>query len=141
MRVLGIDLGTRRIGVAISDSAETVATPHAVIARSGDDLADWAAIGAVAHDLGAERLIVGLPLSLDGSTGPAAKRAFEEAEALSTVTGIPVELYDERLTTVAASRAPRPRARKGKRRVLDDAAATLILQSWLDDAHGLRRVE
>jgi putative Holliday junction resolvase len=139
MRVLGIDLGTRRIGVAVSDSAGTVATPHQVVARSGDDLADWATIAVIARELGAEQLIVGLPLSLDGSKGPAATRAEDEARGIAKATGIPVELHDERLTTVAAARAPRERTRKKKRRVVDDAAATLILQSWLD-VHGVHTV-
>ncbi|HUQ62570.1 MAG TPA: Holliday junction resolvase RuvX [Acidimicrobiales bacterium] len=139
MRVVGIDLGTRRIGVAVSDSGRTVATPHTVIDRSGDDRADWAAIGAVVRNLGAELLVVGLPLSLDGSRGPAATRAEGEAIALEAATGIPVELHDERLTTVAATRAPRQQSRKGKRRIVDDAAASLILQSWLD-VNGVRKV-
>ncbi|MDQ6927946.1 MAG: Holliday junction resolvase RuvX [Actinomycetota bacterium] len=132
MRVVGLDLGTRRIGVSVSDSNGSVATPHAVIERSGDEAADRVAIGAVASELGAEKLVVGLPLSLDGSTGPAAARAEQEAKSLEAATGIPVELHDERLTTVAASRAPRPRRRKQTRRVVDDTAAALILQSWLD---------
>lgn len=138
-RVLGIDLGTRRIGVAVSDSGGTVATPHAVIDRSGDDAVDRAAIAEVARDLGAGRVIVGLPLSLDGSRGPAAVRAEAEARALEIDIAIPVELHDERLTTVAALRAPRPRTGKKKRRVVDDVAASLILQSWLD-VHGVRTV-
>ena len=132
MRVIGLDLGTRRIGVAVSDSDGNVAAPHAVIERSGDDAADRAAIGAVAAQLGAGRLVVGLPLSLDGSRGPAARRAVEEAGALEAAIGIPVVLHDERLTTVAASRAPRSGGHKKSRRVVDDVAATLILQSWLD---------
>lgn len=139
MRVVGLDLGSRRIGVAVSDSAQTVATPHAVIERSGDDAADRVAIAKVVSDLGTARLVVGLPLSLDGSKGPAAIRAEAEAETLQAATGIPVELHDERLTTVAALRAPRPRSGKKKRRVVDDAAACLILQSWLD-VHGVRTV-
>ncbi len=132
MRVVGLDLGTRRIGVAVSDSDGSVAAPHTVIERSGDEAADRVAIGKVARDLGAGKLVVGLPLSLDGSRGPAATRAEQEAEALEVATGIPVELHDERLTTVAASRAPRAKGRKKTRRVVDDAAAALILQSWLD---------
>ncbi|MDQ6910082.1 MAG: Holliday junction resolvase RuvX [Actinomycetota bacterium] len=132
MRVVGLDLGTRRIGVAVSDSDGSVAAPHAVLERSGDDVADRLTIGVIARDLGAGKVIVGLPLSLDGSRGPAAIQAVEEAGALEEATGIPVELHDERLTTVVAARAPRGNGRKRTRRVVDDAAATLILQSWLD---------
>lgn len=132
MRVVGLDLGTRRIGVAVSDSDGSVAAPHTVIERSGDDVADRLAIGVIARDLDAGKVVVGLPLSLDGSRGPAAIGVAEEAGALEEATGIPVELHDERLTTVAATRAPRGGGRKRNRRVVDDVAATLILQSWLD---------
>lgn len=132
MRVVGVDLGTRRIGVAVSDSDRTVAAPHTVILRSGDAAADRAVLGAMARELGAEKLVVGLPLSLDGTMGPAATRAEQEAHVLEAETGIPIELHDERLTTVAASRAPRQKARRRARRVVDDSAAALILQSWLD---------
>src|SRR5206468_10838894 len=126
------------IGVAVSDSDGSVAAPHTVIERSGDEAADRVAIAKVARDLGAATLVVGLPLSLDGSRGPAATRAEKEAGALEAATGMPVELHDERLTTVAASRAPRAKGRKKTRRVVDDSAAALILQSWLD-VHRVRR--
>jgi putative Holliday junction resolvase len=138
VRVVGLDLGTRRIGVAVSDSDGRVAAPHTVIERSGDEAADRVAIGTVARSLGAGKLVVGLPLSLDGSRGPAATRAEVEAGALEAATGILVELHDERLTTVAASRAPRAKGRKKTRRVVDDSAAALILQSWLD-VHRVRQ--
>jgi putative Holliday junction resolvase len=132
VRVVGLDLGVRRIGVAVSDSGGSVATPHAVLERSGNDVADRATIAAVVRDLGAAKVVVGLPLSLDGSRGPAAVQAVDEAGALEQSIGIPVELHDERLTTVEASRAPRGKGRRRTRQVVDDAAATLILQSWLD---------
>lgn len=138
MRVVGLDLGVRRVGVAVSDSDGRLATPHAVLQRSGDPAADREAIAAVVRDVGAARLVVGLPLSLDGSRGPAAIRAIDEAGALETATGVPVELHDERLTTVEASRAPRSKGRTKTRRVVDDAAATLILQAWLD-VHRVRQ--
>jgi putative Holliday junction resolvase len=136
VRVVGLDLGSRRIGVAVSDSGGSVATPHMVLQRSGDDGADRSAIADLVRGLGAGRLIVGLPLSLDGSRGPAATRAVDEASALEQALGLPVELHDERFSTVEASRAPRSKGGRKTRRVVDDAAAALILQSWLD----LRRV-
>jgi putative Holliday junction resolvase len=138
MRVVGIDLGSRRIGVAVSDPSGTVATPHAVIERTGDDGADRAALAAMVDALDAERVVVGLPRSLDGTLGPAARAALEEIEALAAVLPVPVETHDERLTTVAADRALRAqkvRAR-ARRRVVDKVAASVILQSWLDSAGG-----
>ena len=88
-------------------------------------------------ELGAERVVVGLPLSLDGSDGPAARAARAEAEVLAEVLPVPVELWDERLTTVSADRdlmALRMKA-DARRRVVDKVAAAVMLQSWLD-AHG-----
>lgn len=134
MRVVALDLGTRRIGVAVSDSGGMVATPYSVIHRSGDVGTDRAAIAEVVAEVGAERLVVGLPTSLDGTAGPAAIAAEAEAHAIGDVVGIPVELYDERLTTVSANRSLATAGVKGRRRrsVVDQVAAAILLQSWLD---------
>ena len=134
MRVVGLDLGRRRIGVAVSDSDERMAVPHLVIARSGDAGADRRAVVEVVAELGAGRVVVGLPLSLDGGVGPAARDAQAEAEALAAALDVPVELHDERLTTVVADRAMQAAGAGGKsrRRVIDSSAAAVILQSWLD---------
>ena len=131
-RVLGLDLGSRRIGVAVSSG--TVATPHAVLERGKDRATDHAAIAALVDELGAERVVVGLPLSLDGRMGPAAAAAAEEAEALGDVLGVPVETYDERLTTVTADRSLSSLGLRGqaRRRVVDKVAAAVMLQAWLD---------
>jgi len=131
-RVLGLDLGSRRIGVAVSAGA--IATPHSVLERAKDRAADHAAIAALVEELGAEVVVVGLPLSLDGKMGPAATAAAEEAEALSDVLGVPVETYDERLTTVTAERSLSSLGLRGqaRRRVVDKAAAAVMLQAWLD---------
>jgi putative Holliday junction resolvase len=134
LRVLALDLGERRVGVAVSDSSGILASPHGVIERSGDRAADHAAIAAVVTELGAERVVVGLPLSLSGVTGPAARAALEEAAQLASVLGVPVETFDERLTTVAASRAMRAggtKARKQRKRI-DETAAAVMLQNWLE---------
>ena len=132
MRVLGLDLGTRRIGVAVS--VGTIATPHSVLERRRDRATDHTAIAALVDELGAERVIVGLPLSLDGRMGPAATAAAEEAAALGDVLAVPVETYDERLTTVTADRSLSSLGLKGqaRRRVVDKVAAAVILQAWLD---------
>jgi putative Holliday junction resolvase len=134
VRVVGIDLGTRRVGVAVSDDRGSVATPHTVLERTGDDSVDRAAIAAVIRELGAGQVVVGLPLSLDGSAGPAAMWAGQEADALAPLLDVPLELHDERLSTVSVSRSPRPGGRRPRRRrgPVDDEAAAVMLQSWLD---------
>lgn len=132
--MVALDLGSRRIGVAVSDSGGMLATPHSVITRAGDPVADRAAIAAVVEEVGAERVVVGLPTSLDGTAGPAALAAEAEARALETFLRVPVELHDERLTTVSANRSLSEAGVKGRKRrsVVDQVAATILLQSWLD---------
>lgn len=134
MRALGIDLGSKRIGVALSDSAGSLATPYDVVPRSGDRARDHRRIAAVAEEAGAECLVVGLPLSLDGSVGPAAAAALAEADELGAATGLPVETWDERLTTVTADRDLLALDMKApaRRRVIDKVAAAVMLQAWLD---------
>jgi len=134
MRVVGVDLGAKRIGVAVSDSDEKIAMPSSVIQRSGDRPRDHRAIREIVEEYDAGRVVVGLPLSLDGSMGPAARAASEEAEELATVVGVPVEVYDERLTTVTADRSLMEMKMKAdaRRRVVDKVAAAVMLQSWLD---------
>jgi len=138
---MGVDLGARRIGVAVSDSRGTLASPTCTLDRSGDADADRAALGALAAQLGARRVVVGMPLSLDGRRGPAARAARAEADALARVLspeGISVETFDERLTTVSAERALAAAGRRGpgRRRVIDQAAAAVMLQAWLDTQRG-----
>ncbi|MGE0880060.1 MAG: Holliday junction resolvase RuvX [Acidimicrobiia bacterium] len=134
MRVLGLDLGSKRIGVAVSDSSGTIAGPLTVLQRTGDHARDHENIRKLVVEEEAERVVVGLPLSLDGSMGPAAMAAVAEAEQLATVVGVPVESYDERLTTVSAERTlmqAKMRA-EARRRVVDKVAAAVMLQAWLD---------
>jgi putative Holliday junction resolvase len=134
MRALGIDLGTKRIGVALSDSDGALATPYDVVARSGDRARDHRRIAELAAETEAECLVVGLPLSLDGSEGPAARAALDEAAELGVATGLPVETWDERLTTVSADRDLLALDLKAdaRRRVVDKVAAAVLLQAWLD---------
>lgn len=134
MRALGLDLGEKRIGVAISDAAGTVATPYETVVRSGDPAADHRRIADLATEAGVEVLVVGHPRSLDGRRGPAARTAEAEAEALAAATGLPVELHDERLTTAEAERALVGAGIRSRRRrqVIDQTAAAVILQGWLD---------
>jgi putative holliday junction resolvase len=135
--VAAIDLGARRIGVAYSDSGRTLASPWGTIERSGDVERDRQAIVAALRECEAGTLVVGLPLSLSGQTGPAAHAALEEAEALRVLLqplGVTVETADERFTTVEAERSMRAAGRTGKaaRKVVDSAAAMVLLQSWMD---------
>lgn len=132
-RVLGVDLGERRIGLALSDPLGLMASPLTVLERSGDPAADHRAIVAAARDAGAERIVVGLPLSLAGGEGPAARAVREEMEAIGAL-GLPVEAHDERLTTVTAERLLAAGGVRGpaRRRQVDKVAAAVILQSWLD---------
>jgi len=134
VRALGIDLGTKRIGVALSNSEGTLATPYEVVTRSGDRARDHRTIAGLAEETGAESLVVGLPLSLDGSVGAAATSALAEADELAEATGLPVEMWDERLTTVSADRDLMALDMKAgaRRRVVDKVAAAVMLQAWLD---------
>lgn len=133
-RVLGLDLGTKRIGVAVSDPDGRVATPVEVVVRTGDRARDHRTIAGLVGEWEAERVVVGLPLSLDGSMGPAATAAVAEVDELAAVVGVPVETSDERLTTVTADRALMEMHldAKARRKVVDKVAAAVILQSWLD---------
>ncbi len=134
-RALAVDLGTRRIGLAVCDSAGTMAFPHAVVERTGNAGRDMGEIVRAARECAAATVVVGLPLSLDGTDGPAARRAREESEVLEAALGeVPVVLFDERLTTVSAVAALGSAGRRGRaaREVVDSAAATVLLQAWLD---------
>jgi putative Holliday junction resolvase len=135
-RVLGVDLGSRRIGLALSDPAGRVATPHGMIERSGDPVVDRRKILAQAREADASRVVVGLPLSLSGDTGPAARAVLEEVDALRALAGeeVTVETHDERLTTVIAEQGMRESRvpRRARRRTVDSAAAAVMLQSYLE---------
>ena len=116
-----------------------MATPYSVIERSGDVSLDRARVADIVAEVAAGLVIVGLPLSMDGRKGPAARAALEEAEALRQVLDVPVESLDERLTSVTANRSLTEAGVTGKRRqrarragAVDQAAATVLLQSWLD---------
>lgn len=134
VRALGIDLGSKRIGIAVSDSDGTVATPIETVARSGDMHRDHRKIAELADEWEAEILVVGLPLSLDGREGPAAVQVRAEAAKLADSSSRPVELYDERLTTVTAEQRLREQGldARARRRVVDQVAAAILLQAWLD---------
>jgi putative Holliday junction resolvase len=131
-KVLGIDAGERRIGLALSDELHLLATPHGILDRRHgmrpvlDSLIDL----AVREHVG--QVVVGLPLNADGSEGPQARRAREFASLCERVLTLPVTLWDERLSTVEA----RALVGSRKRQHVDDIAAALILQDYLDAQRG-----
>ncbi len=131
-RVLGLDLGDARIGVAISDDDRRMAVPLGTVHTGAP--ADLKAIAALVEEHDARGVVIGLPLSMAGERGAAAGKAESFADALRTFLTIPVELHDERLSTVEAERALRQAGIDGRerRKVVDRSAATVILQAWLD---------
>jgi putative Holliday junction resolvase len=134
VRVLALDLGARRIGVAVSDSDGRVATPVTVLQRTTDHAADHRAVAGLLAEYEAGELVVGLPVSLDGRHGPAALGVLQECTELAKEVGVPVHTHDERLTTVTAERVLTDHHLDGRarRKVVDMVAASIILQDWLD---------
>ncbi len=131
-RILGIDVGTVRIGVALSDPLGLTAQPHEVILRKKVD--PFARIAALVAEHEVERVVVGYPLQLDGEVGPAARSVDAFIAELEKGVHVPVERWDERLTTAAAERSMiEGGARRERRREsIDKVAAALLLQSYLD---------
>jgi putative Holliday junction resolvase len=133
MRILGLDLGSKRIGIAISDAEGSIAFPSGKIDRQGRER-DLEALRALAAERGVERVVVGLPKHMDGREGVEAKAARNFAADLARVTGLPVDTLDERLSTVEAERILRASGRRAKkqREVVDSVAASIILSTYLD---------
>ncbi|MBI4582002.1 MAG: Holliday junction resolvase RuvX [Planctomycetes bacterium] len=133
MRYLGVDLGARRIGLALADSDTHVVSPLCVIqARVGAEV-NARAILDVAATYGAKAIVIGLPLNMDGTEGPQAKQSRALAAAIGKVEGTTVHLHDERLTSHAADRRllDRGLTRAGKKARQDAVAAQLLLESFL----------
>jgi putative Holliday junction resolvase len=136
-RLIGLDPGRKVIGVALSDVLLMLATPYGAIAR-GKLAANAAEVAAIAAREGAGGLVVGLPLGLDGSFGPAAQAAKDWGMAVGAAAGLPVALWDERLSSAAVNRmmieADLTRAKRA--RAVDAAAAAYMLQGALDATKG-----
>jgi putative Holliday junction resolvase len=134
-RILGIDLGKARVGVAVSDELGMLAHPVETIAASGDALKR---IAQIVQEKDAERVIVGLPRHMNGSVGIGATEALAFAEKLRGLVSCEVITWDERLTTTAANRALRASGRKTResRAFVDQVAAQMILQGYLDSLGG-----
>jgi putative holliday junction resolvase len=135
MRALGLDVGSKTIGVAVSDELGLAAYPRETVARRGER-ADVEAIAAIAHGEGASAIIVGLPLELSGKAGPRAQRVRRFVAALADRLGaaMPIHEWDERFSTAAVERTllEGGLSRKRRKQVIDKQAAAYILQGWLD---------
>ena len=134
VRALGIDPGSKRIGLAVSDLSGTIASPLLVLQRSKSRQHDRQELARIARDEEAEVIVIGLPLNMDGSQGKAAKAAIAEGRRLATLVDVPIEMHDERLTTVTAERSMLDAGLNAieRRKVVDKVAAAIMLQSWLD---------
>ena len=120
--------------MAVSDLSGSLASPLTTVHRSKSRRHDHTTIARIVVDEEAEVVVVGLPLSLDGTLGPAARAATKEADQLSSVVAVPVEMYDERFTTATAERDLRELGLDARRQrsVVDKTAAAIMLQAWLD---------
>lgn len=137
MRVLGIDFGMKRVGLAVSDPTGTVATPLDTLRRRPGKRPPLARMEEVGRELSVEHIVMGLPLDLQGRETEWCAEVRNVGERLAERLGVPVSFVDERMTSVRAERAVRSvglgkRERERKERI-DAAAAQLILQAWLDE--------
>ena len=137
MTIAALDLGTKRIGLAVSDHGETSALPLGTIERR---IVRWDLEQVAARLAGREvtRVVVGLPLNMDGSEGPAARQARAFAARLGTELGVAVEMFDERLTSVEAEErlARADVGRRRRKQAVDAVAAAVILEGWLAARRG-----
>lgn len=130
---MAVDLGLARTGLAISDPSETLASPLGTISERKEDRL-LQRVTTCAAEQGAQAVVVGYPRNMDGSRGESARRAEAFAQSLEEVSGLPVTLWDERLTTVSAAGYLNQTDTRGKKRkaVIDTVAATIILQDYLE---------
>jgi putative Holliday junction resolvase len=140
MRILGVDLGSVRVGIAVSDPGRILATPVSVLIR---DAGLHQRIADLVRELGAGAVVVGLPRSLDGEERKAAKMVRAEVRQLQALLAVPIHLQDERLSTVAAhtGMAASGKTARQRRGSVDASAAAVLLQSWLDSPAGRRPEE
>jgi putative Holliday junction resolvase len=136
MRILGIDLGERRVGVAVSDPTGSIAQPLPTLRRRAGKRMPLATLQNLAAEYEVQGIVMGLPLALSGHDTEWTRTVREAARKLEERSGVPVHLVDERFTSRAAERAVRalglPKKKKEQKGRVDAAAAVLILQSWLD---------
>ena len=134
MRTLGVDYGERRIGFAVSDAEGMMAFPLHVTEVNGGRREAMAAIQQAREETEAERIVIGIPINMDGTCGPMADKVTALVLELKRVGSVPVETWDERLSTCAAERVllEADMSRMKRRRVRDKVAAQIILQAYLD---------
>jgi putative Holliday junction resolvase len=139
-RYLGLDVGNRRIGVAVSDELGLTAQPVMTLERRNNRRDDFRSLARLARRFGVAGIVVGNPLHLSGEASPQAAKTQKFAAELGTLTGLPIHLWDERLTTREAHQIlyEAGHARQTHRRVVDQVAATLILQTFLEQGTGER---
>ena len=133
MRYLGLDLGRATIGLALADDVLRTARPLRTLRRAGEE-EDLAALRRAIEEYEVTRVVLGLPLNMDGSAGPSAAMARAFGARLEAALGLPVELFDERLSTFEAQLRLRARgvSARDQREIIDAEAAAVILQGWLD---------
>lgn len=133
MKILGLDIGSKRIGVAVSDALGIIANGLETIQRENENNVIECIKGIVLKE-GVNEIVVGLPLNMDGSEGPKAKEAISFSDKLKTTLGISIKLWDERLTTLEAERVmiAANTSRSKRKKKVDKLAAQLILQGYLD---------
>ena len=133
MRILGLDVGSKTIGVAISDPLGWTAQGIDTIRRKNKEQ-DIELVHKICKDYGVETIVVGLPKNMNGTIGESGEKALEFAELLKEKTGLPIEMWDERLTTVAAHRAmlEADLSRGKRKKIVDKVAATYVLKGYLD---------
>ena len=141
-RILGLDIGEVRIGVALSDPMRIIASPHSLI-ETRSPQKDAEAIDAVAREVEAVRIVAGIPLNLEGKPGPQATKVLEFLEKLRAVVDIEVVTQDERFSTAASERTLREARvkRKKRKKIIDKVAASHILQTYLDRESNRKKVE
>jgi len=137
--ILGVDLGEKRIGMAVSDPGASIAFPAGFMVSQGR-VRDVAALREVVEERGIVRIVVGLPIHLDGRASPGSEAARGFAAALAEATGLPVDLLDERWTSRAAelSLSESKGGRKKRREAVDAVAATLLLRTYLERQSALQ---
>ena len=140
-RLIGVDWGERRIGLARSDETQILAQPLATLTRRSGKRAPMRALLALLHEHGATGVVVGLPLTAEGEEGPAARDARALAAQIAQRSGLPIAFWDERFTTARVLAAVREMGggTAGRKAELDALAATLLLQQFLDARRGSAR--
>ncbi len=141
MRVLGLDLGTKTLGVAVSDATQTIATGLKTIRFSSESYVELAdALKSLIEEYQVELIVLGLPKNMDNTTGFAAQRSIDFKDIIESKLKVKVELQDERLSSVSANNVliKADLSRKKRKKKVDTVAATIILQTYLDKRKGMK---